>query len=125
MAITLFSKGQEIDYIPRYGGNRDGIDPAIVRLRYVPYEAVLAYGRQIAARTRVLKDQTKAVEVTHEIQKKEFLENVASVSGFHVDGKEIATAEDLWEHAPTELINELILAMEDAAKLSEGQRKNS
>lgn len=125
MAITLFSKSQEIDYIPQYGGNRDSRDPAIVRLKYVPYEMVLAYGRQIAGRTRVLKDQTRAVEVTHEIQKKEFLENVALVSGFHVEGKEIVTAEDLWEHAPTELINELILAMEDAAKLSEGQRKNS
>ena len=125
MAITLFSKGQEIDYIPQYGGNRDSSDPAVVRLKYVPYEKVLAYGRQIAARTRVIKDQTKAIEVTHEIQKKEFMENVVSVSGFHAGGSVITTAEDLWEHAPTELINELILAMEDAAKLSEGQRKNS
>ncbi len=125
MGITLFTKGQEIDYVPQYGGNRDSTDPAIVRLRYVPYEMVLAYGRQIAARTRLLKDQTKAVEITHEIQKKEFLENVTSVSGFQSGGMEITTAEYLWEHAPTELINELILAMEDAAKLSEGQRKNS
>ncbi len=125
MGITLFTKGQEIDYIPQYGGNRDGIDPAIVRLKYVPYEMVLAYGRQIAARTRILKDQSKAVEVTHEIQKKEFLENVVSVSGFSAGGVEITSAADLWDHAPTELINELILAMEDAAKLSEGQRKNS
>lgn len=125
MGITLFTKGQEIDYVPQYGGNRDSCDPAIVRLKYIPYEMVLAYGRQIAARTRVLKDQSKAIEVTHEIQKKEFLENVVSVSGFKADGAELTTAADLWEHAPTELINELILAMEDAAKLSEGQRKNS
>lgn len=125
MAITLFTKGQEIDYVPQYGGNRDSSDPAIVRLKYVPYEMVLAYGRQIATRTRVLKDQAKAVEVTHEIQRKEFIENVASVSGFNAGGGAITNAEDLWEHAPTELINELILAMEDAAKLSEGQRKNS
>jgi len=125
MGITLFTKGQEIDYVPQYGGNRDSCDPAIVRLRYVPYETVLAYGRQIAARTKVLRDQTKVIEVTHEIQKKEFLENVVSVSGFSAGGAEITTAGDLWDHAPTELINELILAMEDATKLSEGQRKNS
>ncbi len=125
MGITLFTKGQEIDYVPQYGGNRDSGDPAIVRIKYVPYEMVLAYGRQIAARTRVIKDQTKAIEVTHEIQKKEFIENVISVSGFNAGGSAITTAEDLWDHAPTELINEIILAMEDAAKLSEGQRKNS
>lgn len=125
MGITLFSKGQEIDYIPQYGGNRDSSEPAIVRLRYVPYEMVLAYGRQIAARTKVMKDQNRAIEVTHEIQKKEFIENVAGVSGFHSGDRELTTAEDLWEHAPAELINELIQAMEDAAKLSEGQRKNS
>lgn len=125
MGITLFTKGQEIDYVPQYGGNRDSCDPAIVRLRYVPYETVLAYGRQIAARTKILKDQSRAIEVTHEIQKKEFIENVVSVFGFNAGGREIASAEDLWDHAPTELINELILAMEDASKLSEGQRKNS
>ena len=125
MGITLFMKGQEIDFMPRYGGNRDSDTPAIVRMKFVPYEQVLAYGRMIAARTKFLQDQSKALEVTHEIQKKEFCDNIASVSGFSNGDREITTAAELWEHAPAALINELIEAMEDAVKLTEGQRKNS
>lgn len=124
MAIIGFSRGQEVEFIPAYSGNRDSAEPCTIGIKYVPYEAVLSYSRQITSQTRNLKDQSKAIEVSQAVQKKQFIENVTSVTGFNVGERAITTAAELWEVAPTDLISEIIGAMEDSAKLSEGQRKN-
>lgn len=123
MAIISFSKDTIIDYVPEYGGNRDSENPCVVRLKFVPYSKVQEYSKIISAKAK--GDMSKAADISREIQKRQFCESVDSVSGFSVDGCEVTTSDEFYEHAPTELVYEIIRAMESSAKLSEGQRKNS
>ena len=64
------------------------------------------------------------MDINREVQKRQFIENVESVKGFIVDGQENTSVEAFYECAPAELIYEIIAALENSAKLSEGQRKN-
>ena len=125
MAIISFSKDTVIDYVPAYGGNRESPDPCVVRLRFVPYAKVQEYSRIIAARLKGTSDQTRASDAVAEVQKRQFIENVVEVSGFLVDGQEVKDASEFFNHATTDLIYEVLKAMEDSARLTEGQRKNS
>ncbi len=124
MAIISFDPDTIIDYLPEYGGNRDSVDPCVVRLRFVPYSRMHHYSRLISARTRGENDQSKVVEVAHSIQKKQFIENVESISGYFVEEREVTGAEELYETADTKLVLEIIKAMESHSRLTEGQRKN-
>ena len=123
MAIISFSKDLLVDYIPEYGGNRNSESPCVVRLKYIPHSMVQSYSRIIAARLKNVNDDRR-VEVLHEIQKKQFVESVESVSGYFLDGNEVVSPSEFYDTAPSELIYELIKAMESSQKLSEGQRKN-
>lgn len=127
MGIISFSRDAVIDYVPAYGGNRGSADPCVVGLRFVPHGKVQEYSRLIAARGKGIDagDADKRLNVSHEVQKRQFVENVASVTGFRVDGRDLSTAEELYDHAPIGLIYELLAAMQDSASLDEGQRKNS
>jgi hypothetical protein len=125
MAIISFDKDVLIDYIPAYGGNRDSEDPCVVRLKFVPYSRVQEYSRLLAARAGgTTGDAVKAVNLSQSVQKKQFVENVASVSGYYIGEREVEGAEEFYESADTELVTEIIRAMENIHKLSEGQRKN-
>lgn len=123
MAIISFSKDSIVDYIPEYGGNRDSDDPCVVRLRFVPYSKVQDYGRLISARLKG-KPEGISAEVGREVQRKEFLDNVESISGYTVDGREVTAPGEFYDTADTALVIEIIQAMESAQKLTEGQRKN-
>lgn len=126
MAIIGFDKDAIIDYAPEYGGNRDSENPCVVRLRFVPYSKVQLYSRLIALKNKDAKnDATKAIEAAQTIQKKQFVESVESVSGYFVAGREVTDAAEFYETADTDLILEIIRAMESSARLTEGQRKNS
>lgn len=124
MAIISFDRDSTVDYVPEYGGNRESCDPCIVRLRYVPYSKVQHYSRLIAARTKGISDQSRMTEITQEIQKKQFVENVESISGYYIGAREVAEPSDFYDTADTDLVFELIRAMESISRLSEGQRKN-
>ena len=125
MAIISFSKNAVVDYVPEYAGNRESADPCIVQIRFVPFSKVQDYGRFIAARAKGMNDPIKLKEIYQEVQKRQFIENVESVVNYYVDGKEVKDAESFYDTADTELVIEIIKAMESGAKLSEGQRKNS
>lgn len=124
MAIISFSKDATIDYVPEYGGNRESEEPCIVRLKYIPYSRVQEYSRMIAARVKGLND-VKRIDCVQDIQRKQFIDNVESVSGYYVDTKPVTDASEFYATAPAELIVELVQAMESAQRLSDGQRKNS
>jgi len=125
MAIISFDKDVLIDYVPEYGGNRDSENPCIVRLRYVPYSKVQQYSRLIALKNKDAKnDVTKTIEAAQSIQKRQFCESVEGVSGFFVNGREVTEPGEFYETADTDLILEIIRAMESSARLTEGQRKN-
>ncbi len=125
MAIISFDRDVLIDYIPAYGGNRESEDPCVVRLKFVPYSRVQEYSRLLAARASgAAGDAVKTVNLSQSVQKKQFVENVASVSGYYIGEREVSGAEDFYESADTELVTEIIRSMENIHKLSEGQRKN-
>ena len=124
MAIISFDKDAVIEYVPAYGENRESETPCVVRLKFVPYSRVQHYARIISAKAKGAAINEKIAEIAQEIQKKQFVESVESVSGYFIGAKEITTPSEFYETADTELILELIKAMESQQKLSEGQRKN-
>ncbi|GMR05165.1 MAG: hypothetical protein BMS9Abin23_1108 [Thermodesulfobacteriota bacterium] len=124
MAILSFDKDVVVDYVPAYSGNRDSEDPCIVRLKFVPYSRVQQYSRLIAAKTKGVDDPSKIAVVSQSVQKRQFVENVDSISGYYVGGAEVTDAAEFYETADTELVLEVVRAMENTQKLSEGQIKN-
>jgi hypothetical protein len=125
MAIISFDRDTLIDYIPAYGGNRDSADPCVVRLKFVPYSKVQEYSRILASRASSgTGDAVKTVNLTQTVQRQQFIDNVASVSGYYIGEREVSDPEEFYDSADTELVTEIIRAMENIHKLSEGQRKN-
>lgn len=125
MAIISFDPDTLIDFVPAYGGNRDSADPCVVRLRFIPFVKVQEYSRLLAARAKSVSDPAKLAELSQAVQKKQFVDSVESVSAFSVNGREVTSPEEFYDMADTELVIEVIRAMESTHKLTEGQRKNS
>jgi len=125
MAIISFDPDTLVDYAPEYGGNRNSTEPCIVSLRFVPYSRVQHYARLIAARNKGGADQVKITEVSQEVQRKQFVESVESITGYYVNDREVTDPGGFYDTADTDLVIEIIGAMESQQRLSEGQRKNS
>ncbi|MFQ5737242.1 MAG: hypothetical protein ACE5GY_10355 [Thermodesulfobacteriota bacterium] len=122
MALTVFDPNTTIEYIPACGKNRDSEDPCVVKLKYVPFSKVQAYERLLVAKTR--GDRSKVNEVLPEIQKKQFLDSVESISGFFIGTREVTDPEEFYEAGDTAIIVELLRAMESLLLLKEGLLKN-
>lgn len=125
MAINVFSPDEVLEYVPEYGKNRENESPCVVRLHYVPFVKTQEYARIISARTKHETDKARVTEICQEVQKRQFLENIVSVSGFTVDGKEITTPAALWEHSAAGLIYELVATMESPINIREGLKKEA
>lgn len=124
MAIIGFDREMAVDYVPEYSGNRDSLDPCVVKLRFVPYSRVQHYSRFIAARSKGVGDPLKAAEISQQVQKKQFVENVEGICGYYVAEREVTDPGEFYDTADTDLVVEIIQAMESISRLSEGQRKN-
>lgn len=124
MAIISFDREALIDYVPAYGDNRDSEDPCVVRLKFVPFSRIQHYSRLIAARSNGASDPIKTAEIGREVQKRQFVENVVEVENYFVGDRMVKDAGEFYETADTELVIEVIRAMESHSKLTEGQRKN-
>ena len=124
MAIISFDKDAIIEYVPAYGNNRESENPCVVRLKFVPYSRVQHYAKLISARAKNVNDAPKMAEAGREIQRKQFTESVEGVSGYSIGEREVTDPGEFYDTADTELVHELIRAMESQQKLSEGQRKN-
>lgn len=125
MAIISFDRDAVVDYVPEYGGNRDSENPCVVRLKYLPYSKVQAYSKAIALKARNLRDPERLANVSQEIQRRQFLDSVESISGYFVEDREVTDPVELYETADNALITEIIQAMESSQTLTEGQLKNS
>lgn len=123
MAIISFDSEEIIDYVPSYAGNRDSDDPCVVKLKFIPYAKVQKYAKMISTQGAG-KSARKQMDISQSIQKRQFMDSVESVSGFIVNGKSITDPGELFDKADTEIIIELIQAMENSQKLNEGQLKN-
>jgi hypothetical protein len=124
MSIVSFDKESIVDYIPEYGGNRESADPCVVSLRFVPYSRVQEYSRLLAARIRGVADPVKVAELSQHVQKKQFVENVEAVSGYFVGDVKVTSPGEFFDTADTDLVLEVIRAMESTSRLTDGQRKN-
>jgi hypothetical protein len=124
MAIISFDSEEIIEYVPSYAGNRDSEDPCVVRLKFVPYAKVQKYAKMISVQGSG-KSARKQMEISQSIQKKQFMDSVESVSGYRIGSTDITDPGEFFESADTEIIIELIQAMENSQKLDEGQLKNS
>lgn len=125
MGIASFSRNTVIDYVPAYGGNRKSKEPCVIGLRFASVEKVHEYRRVLAAETRHMRNPEEIAEASQAMQKKEVLENIEFIKGFYVDGQEVTGKEDFYRHASSALIEEIAMAIESSAILTEGQRKNS
>lgn len=125
MALISFDKDTVVDYMPAFGGNRKSDDPCIVRMRFVPFSRVQHYNSILAARNKEMQGDPEAMnEVGNTIQKKQFVENVEGISGYFIGEREVTEPGEFYEVADKGLIYEILVAMENSQKLSEGQRKN-
>jgi len=124
MAIVSFDKDAVIDYIPEYAGNRDTEDPCVVRIKFVSYARAQHYARIIAQRAGNTSKPSKINGIAQSVQKKQFVENVESISGYFIGDREVTDPEEFYDTADAELVTEIIRAMESSSRLSEGQRKN-
>ena len=123
MAIIGLDPDEAIEYIPEC--ERESDDPCIINIKFVSYGKVKKYADMITRKSKGVRDTSKLAEVQAEIQLKQFCDNVESISGFSVKGKEITGPEEFYDLAPATLIYEIIGAMEDSAKLTEGQKKTT
>ncbi len=124
MAIVSFDRDTLVDFVPEYGGNRNSEDPCVVRLKFVPYSRVQEYSRLIAASAGAGSDAVKTVRLSQSVQKRQFVESVSEVCGYYIGEREVTDPDEFYESADTELVTEIIRAMENIGKLSQGQRKN-
>ncbi|HAS53457.1 MAG TPA: hypothetical protein DCS42_04620 [Nitrospiraceae bacterium] len=124
MAIITFDKDDVIEYVPV--SERNSENPTVVLMKHVTFAVAQKYQKMIAAQVKGMGgfNPEKIAENTRMIQKKQFCENVIGVRNFFVKGREISTSAELYEAADSKLIIELINAMEDSARLTEGQLKN-
>lgn len=122
MAIVSFDKEKVTEYVP--ASQRGSEDPCVIGVKFVPFGRVKEYASIISTRTKGISDPLRVKEIALEVQKRQFLENIASVKNFFIGDREVTGVEEFYENADAELIYELIQAMESSAKLSEGQKKN-
>lgn len=126
MARIVYDSEDIIEFIPE--DDRGDENPLVVKMTFVPYGKVKVYSEMISRRSKGVRNQAKLAEIQRDIQKKQFTDNVKEIENFFVikDKKkvEIKDPGEFYEKAPADLIYEIIGAMEDSAKLTEGQREN-
>ena len=125
MAIVSFSKDTVIEYVPEYGDNRTSDNPCVIRLKFISFGAVREQLRVLSLKTKGAATQEKSMAIAQALQQAQFSSHIESVKGYTVDGVEVTDAEQFYLSAPAALIAEVFEAMQDSAKLSEAQAKNS
>jgi len=122
MAILSFDKDELVEYIPV--SQREDENPCIVKMKFVPYGRVKKYAEMIARKTKGIRDESKLNDIRAEVQKIQFCDNVFSIENFSTKSGPVTEAADFYELADTALIYEIIEAMENSAKLTEGQKQD-
>jgi hypothetical protein len=126
MARIIQDESEIIEYIPE--DDRGDKDPLVIKMKFCPYGRVKYYSEMIGRRSKGVRNTTKIAEIQREVQKQQFTDNIVGVENFFVikGGKQtpVTDASEFYEKAPADLIYEIIGAMEDNSKLTEGQKVN-
>lgn len=120
--MTQLTKETVIEFIPEAQRGED--DPLTVDILYCPNEVVQHYSSIVDRRTK--NNRKNITSVLREVQQKQFLDKVKRVRNFvNLKGEPVTDIKDFFDTCDFKLIEEIIIAMEDAVKLTEGQIKNS
>jgi hypothetical protein len=133
MSIVLLSKHVAIAFVPSYGMNKKSKNPLVVGIKPLSHTGVQEQARNIA---EGIKDTdgsaTQISQVSHAVQRDLFLNHVTYVKNCVVDYSNeepiMLPEHDIktfYDTADSDLIGEIIGAMESQTKLREGQLKNS
>ena len=126
MAIITHDSEDEIEFIPEEERGED--NPCVIKMKFCPYGRVKKYSEMIGRRSKGVRNTTKLAEIQREVQKQQFTDNVVGIENFFVikGGKQtpVTGSAEFYEKAPADLIYEIIGAMEDNSKLTEGQKVN-
>ena len=128
MAYIGFSKNEVIEYIPKYGGNRDSENPLTLGLKHIPYARVQHYAGTYARDVKRFKDQEdKLVDATTKMTLDVLKEVIHDIKNCFVDGgkTEIKTVEAFFEIGEKGLFDEITKTAESREKLTAEQIKNS
>lgn len=125
MAIKSVSK-EDVVFVPAYSGNREDSNPLTVTIHPMNRADADTY----AKKTRYFQRPGSKGEWDSNalsIQKKQFTDNVKSVSNFldSDTGAEITDVERFYDEAPHPLIEEILEAILDVSRLQDTEIKNS
>jgi hypothetical protein len=131
MAIISFDEDEIIEYIPIQ--ERENKNPCTVLLRFMPFKKVQKYSRALTKDFRKEsegeKDFYRLREIREEIeqaaQRKQFIENVVEIKNYSIKGQLVTDPGRFYDTADTDLIVDIMRAMQSAQQLSEGQKKTS
>lgn len=103
------------------------IDPATIKIKIVTHAETERYTR-IIAKDSTDKNIVGQTTVLQNVSRKQFEEHLSEPSNFFYYDKlnklvEMKTGGDLYDHADSETVSELLRAMESNAKLTAGQKK--
>jgi hypothetical protein len=131
MAIISFDPEEILEYVPEC--ERDSDDPCIIKMKYLPVGRSKQYAKRVEQLSSGLNKggkgfHEKVGNIERRVQKEQFIDNIVSVSGFYLmkagKKKAITDPAEFYESADVGLVAEIIGAMQDSAKLSEGQQSN-
>lgn len=120
--MILLKEGALIDYI--LIAHRDMEDPPSFGVKYVPNKKSDFYSAEMQKKTMRTRNQDILAHIPQNMQRKQFMENIAYVKGYEDESGKALSVENFYDMAPAADVQELIRAMEDGTKMSEGDRKN-
>ena len=129
MALICFNENLEISYVPKYGGNRKSQEQAIIGIKPLNNDGSIEFTRALSIKLEKCEDDIERDLVGKEMARQTFIDHIGKISGCQYMNEkneltEITAADELYDHGPRGLINEISLAIENSSVLFEGQLKN-
>ncbi len=118
-----FAKADWVTYMPAYGGNRDSETPMTVEIHPLSFGETAKYTDAVHVKQRARGHmETNTSKVT----RRQIVENVRNpLNVIGISGKPVETSTQLHDDTPTDLVKEILNAIEDISTLTEGEVKNS
>jgi len=118
-----FKKEDWVTYMPAYGGNRDSEDPMTVEIHPLSFGETAKYTDAVHVKQ---KGRGHMETNTSKVTRRQLVENVRNPRNvIGISGQVVETSAQLHDDTPTDLVKEIINAIEDITTLSEGEVKNS
>lgn len=122
--IRSYDPESIVEYVPVYGGNREDSEPCVVRLRFINFAKAQEYARALAGKSNANTSPEKLTKLAQGVQRKMFVDSVESISNFYMGEIEVTEPSEFYDTADTELVIEIVEAMESQQKLQDGELKN-